>query len=205
MTPTATPAHPPPPAARRMTVDEYWEFCQRPENHNRLTELVRGEVIDVSRGNLLHGRLCSRVSYLLEAYAETAGNGYPAGNDTGVVLDEQAGTVVGPDVAYYLDEAETTADIAAKWGDRVPVLVVEVLSPSDRPGRVNAKVADYLAGGVAAVWVVDPDEATVTVYLPRHNLTVVPQTGSVTGPAVLPGLLVQVADIFRIPGRGRPQ
>jgi Uma2 family endonuclease len=188
-----------------MTVDQYWSFCQLSENQGRPTELIRGEVVDVSRGNLLHGRLCSRLSHLLEKYAEAAGNGYPAANDTGVVLDEHAGTVVGPDVAYYLDDAETAADIPPKWGDRLPALVVEVLSPNDRPSRVNAKVADYLASGVPAVWVVDPEEEAVTVYLPGQNLSVIPRSGSVSGPDGLPGLSVPVAEIFRIPGRSRPQ
>jgi Uma2 family endonuclease len=35
-------------------------------------------------------------------------------------------------------------------------LVVEVVSPGDRPGEVAAKVAEYLAAGVRLVWVLEP-------------------------------------------------
>ena len=37
-----------------------------------------------------------------------------------------------------------------------PVLWIEVLSPDDRWGRVQAKLKDILAFGVATVWIIDP-------------------------------------------------
>ena len=42
---------PPQPAVaapkKLMTVDEYWEFVNRPENDNKFLELRRGEVIEL--------------------------------------------------------------------------------------------------------------------------------------------------------------
>jgi len=37
-----------------------------------------------------------------------------------------------------------------------PLLCVEILSPEDRFGRVNERLADYARMGVHAVWVIDP-------------------------------------------------
>src|SRR3989441_1852863 len=48
-----------------------------------------------------------------------------------------------------------------------PDLVVEVLSPSDRPGEVLAKVADWLSAGTSLVWVIDPERRLARVY--RHD------------------------------------
>ena len=39
---------------------------------------------------------------------------------------------------------------------RAPLLCIEILSPEDRFGRVNERLADYARMGVRAVWVVDP-------------------------------------------------
>jgi len=38
-----------------------------------------------------------------------------------------------------------------------PLVVIEVLSPEDRIGRYQQRIADYHAMGVRGVWVVDPE------------------------------------------------
>jgi Uma2 family endonuclease len=45
--------------------------------------------------------------------------------------------------------------------DTPPVLCIEILSSDDRPGRVREKLADYVAMGVGAIWVVDPKRRTL--------------------------------------------
>ena len=37
-----------------------------------------------------------------------------------------------------------------------PFLCVEILSPEDRAGRIERKIADYLRMGVRCIWVIDP-------------------------------------------------
>jgi Uma2 family endonuclease len=38
-----------------------------------------------------------------------------------------------------------------------PFIVIEILSPEDRMSRVRKKIDEYLAFGVAYVWLADPD------------------------------------------------
>src|ERR1700722_7322097 len=47
-----------------------------------------------------------------------------------------------------------------------PFICIEVLSPEDRMSRVENRVDDYLAMGVAYVWVLDPQ--TRKAYAPRR-------------------------------------
>ena len=42
------------PATTLMTADEYWEWGQRPENSRKRTELVRGEIIEMSSPGEIH-------------------------------------------------------------------------------------------------------------------------------------------------------
>src|SRR5438067_11276355 len=112
-----------------MTVDEFWEFVNLPENENRFFELRRGEVIEVSRPTLPHCRVCFRVGVAVEQYAERVGRGYVVTNDPGVLLEEDPDTVVGPDVAYFTD-VTTFEEITPKWAETPPVLAVEVRSPN---------------------------------------------------------------------------
>ena len=45
-----------------------------------------------------------------------------------------------------------------------PFIAIEILSPEDRMGRVRKKIDEYLAFGVAYVWIVDPDSRRADVY-----------------------------------------
>ncbi len=45
-----------------------------------------------------------------------------------------------------------------------PFLVVEVLSPDDRAGDMEKKIADYFSCGVKYIWVVNPETQRAFVY-----------------------------------------
>lgn len=64
-----------------------------------------------------------------------------------------------PDVSVYKEPAPR---------DRIfttpPFIVIEILSPEDRISRVRKRIDEYLAFGVAYVWLVDPDARRADVY-----------------------------------------
>lgn len=45
-----------------------------------------------------------------------------------------------------------------------PDIAVEILSPSDRPGRIRRKVESYLEFGATVVLVLHPVKRTVAIY-----------------------------------------
>lgn len=182
-----------------MTVDEYWDFVNRPENADRFFELRRGEVIELSRPKKPHGIVAGNIATELNLYARQVRKGYVLSNDTGVVLEETPGTVVGPDVAYCVD-ASTYDEVEPKWAETPPVLTVEVLSPTDKMSQVNQKIADYIRAGVKVVWLADPELKTVTVYRPAQSLIVLKAADDLTGGEEMPGFTCKVADFFRLPG-----
>lgn len=191
---TATTASPP----TRLTVDQFWDFVHRPENENRDFELRRGEVIEVSRPTRKHGIVSLNIGVMLSAYAARVKKGYATTNDSGVVLNDDPATVVGPDVAYYTD-AQSFEDVPAKWGHRPPVLAVEVLSPTDRMSHVNEKIADFLENGVQVVWLVDYEEQCVTVYRVGQNHRVLNREAELNGEPELTSFQCKVSDFFRLP------
>lgn len=182
----------------RMTVDEYWQFVNRPENADRFFELRKGEVIELSRPTTLHGIVAANIGTDLTIYARRIRKGFVTVNDAGVVLEEKPGTVVGPDVAYFVG-IKRFDEVPPRWSDRPPVLAVEVLSPNDKPGKVTRKVDDYLNGGVKVVWVVDYEERNVTVYRSGQQLSVVNEGAEVSGDPELPGFVCPVNQFFILP------
>ena len=187
-------------AAKLMTADEFWEYVQRPENEHRNLDLIRGEVIEMSRPTRLHGIVCAEITRIVGNWVARGSRGYVASNDAGVVLREDPASVVGPDVAYYTD-ADLFEDVHPKWGDVPPVLAVEVLSPNDKSREVMSKVAEYLQNGTQTVWLVNYEERYLTVFDAGHPPRVVNETDHVPSPPGLPGFTCPLADFFRAAGR----
>jgi Uma2 family endonuclease len=187
-----------------MTAEEFCDWVHQPENDNKWFELVRGEVIELPPPNKPHGVVCGNVSWVLGSYVRQRRKGYVASNDSGVILERDPDTVRGPDVALY-EDAEKFADLHPKYGEVPPRLAVEILSPNDRAGQVVRKINDYLRNGVDLVWLVNPEDRTVTVYRPDKAPYVVWEGQELTGDDVLPGLRCRLAEVFFMPGDEPPQ
>jgi len=78
----------------------------------------------------------------------------------------------------------------------VPVLAVEILSPSDSHEAIHEKVMEYLRTGVMMIWEIDPDFQTVRVHRPNHEPVMFSRSQKLSGDDVLPGFEVAVADLF---------
>ncbi len=187
-------------AATRLTAEEFWEWIHRSENEGRLFELENGEVVEMPSPGELHGAICFLIIRLLGNYLFQRGKGYLCTNDTGLLVKRDPDNVRGPDVMLF-DETRALDNLSRRVTDRIPKLVIEVLSPSDQLSKVNRRIIQYLKRGVPLVWLVDPDVRTVTVYRPGKELYLVDDTEELTGEDVLPDLRMRVADLFTMPGQ----
>jgi Uma2 family endonuclease len=183
-----------------MTADEFWDFVHRRENQDRVFELVRGEVVEMTKPGKRHGFVCINAGVLLHAYATRRKKGYVCGNDTGVVVARDPDSVRGPDLLFF-EDATSYEQIDKKWGDTPPRLAVEVMSPNDTMGEMNERIQEQLDLGTPLVWLIDPESRSVTVYRPGKNLYVRKGDEELTGEDVLPDFRCKVSDFFRLPGQ----
>jgi Uma2 family endonuclease len=183
----------------RMTADQFWDWCQLPENENRRYELNRGRVVEVPSPDCLHGVICGWVAHLLWSYVLTRGQGRVATNDTGILVSRNPDTLRGPDIMLFA-EALPIERLNPRYSDEVPRLVVEVRSPSDNFSRMLERVTQYLGHGVPLVWLVDPLEQAITVFRGQEFHRVLDETDLLTGNGILPELSIPVAQIFQLPG-----
>jgi len=181
-----------------MSVEEYWDFVNLTENHDRHFELIRGEVFEMSRPSRIHGMVMNFIAVQLTLWLMKGNSGSIATGDSGVVLDRDPATVVGPDVAYFTD-ADNIDEAPKKWTEVPPVLAVEILSPSERPKQVATKIEEYLQAGVKLVWYVDPESRTVTIHRPNSEPLTLGAQDELSGGEELPGFSCQVADLFKMP------
>jgi Uma2 family endonuclease len=180
-----------------LTAEEFAEWVQRPENQPRHFELVRGEVVEMSRPGERHGLVCLNIGTTLNLYARQRRKGYALSNDPGVLLERDPDTVRGPDVAYF-EKGKKYGELNPKFREDLPTLAVEVLSPTDRIGKVTRRVAEFHKAGIPLVWVVDPEGRDVTVYRAGRAAYAVEQGQELTGDDVLPDFRSPVADFFLI-------
>jgi Uma2 family endonuclease len=185
--------------APTMTAEEFYEWANSPDRGEHLYELERGEILEMPNPGERHGTVCANIVIELGLYVRKRRAGQVLSNDTGLVVEEGPDTVRGPDVTMFL-ERRTMSQVGVGHLRRVPELVVEVLSPSDRFLRVLRRVEQYHSFGVAIVWVVDPEESAVLQCRAGELHKRFDLTDTITGNGVLPDFECRVADFFTLPG-----
>ena len=114
----------------------------------------------------LHGVVCGLIAYFLTNYVFARRSGYVCTNDTGLIVRRDPDTVRGPDVMVFLT-AKTVDQLNLGHADEVPAAVVEVFSPSDKPGQLTRRIAQYHERGIPLVWVVYPEDGSIERVPPR--------------------------------------
>jgi len=157
-------------------------------------ELVAGVIVAEPPPTHWHDRTRRRLERLLESFFEARDLGEVFG-ESGYVLARDPDTVRGPDISFVSRER------LAGFNDKTffsgaPDLAVEILSPSNRPGEMHSKVADYLAAGARLAWVVDPERRSVTTYQSLLAPRRLEAPAILDGGDVLPGLAIPLESIF---------
>jgi len=187
-------------ATKPLTAEEFYEWANHPDNRAKYCELERGEIVEMSRPGKRHGLVCANVVGILRNYVIQRKKGYICSNDTGVVVEHDPDTVRGPDVMLFEDAARIE-DVDEKYGEKPPILAVEVLSPNDTPGKITQRIQEQKRFGTLLIWVLDPEARNVTIYRPGKEEKVVLQSEELTGEDVLPDLRVRVTELFALPGQ----
>ena len=151
-----------PDTARRWTRDQVLAL---PDDRNRY-ELLDGELLVSPSPNVPHQVAVAALSYRISAYVEEHGLGLlplfsPAD------LDFRAGQLLQPDL--FVVSLETGRRVI-EWSDfGIPLLVVEVPSPSTAFQDRNRKRVRYQKSGVGEYWIVDTDARLIERWKPDDD------------------------------------
>lgn len=178
-------------AKKLVTAEEFLHWPEPVDGSRQ--ELVRGEVITVPPPGFVHGACCLRLGRKIGNFVDDNRLGVAVA-DSGFITERNPDTVRGPDISFW--KKDRLPEVPAGYIDVPPDLAVEVVSPSDVFSKVQRKVRHYLDRGVAMVWVVDPEEKTVTVYRSRKDSAFLAAEDEIDGGDVLPGFRMRVADLF---------
>jgi len=189
--PPSTPTFPNMSPAALMTADDLLALS----SPDKRTELVRGVLVVREPAGYAHGRVAMNLAVQLARHVERAAAGQVFAAETGFTLARDPDTVRAPDIAFVRRD-RLPERVPQGFAELAPDLVVEVLSPDDRPGEVLAKVADWLSAGTRLVWVVEPLRRLARVYRSDGSEMIAPAGGSLDGEDVVPGFSCPLASIL---------
>lgn len=126
-----------------LTAEEYGHL----PDDGRLTELVRGRIVEMNRPFTSHSYYLNRIGYLLTQFVEQHELGRMVSGDVGVVTERDPDSVRGPDVAYYSYQRIPCGPLPDEYWPTSPELIIEVRSKNDRWKVVLKKVAEVFDGG----------------------------------------------------------
>lgn len=159
------------------------------------TELIRGEIREMSPPGELHAWLQMELGIALGVYARTRNLGRVVG-EVGILVDQDPDTVLAPDVAFVRTDRLRLQRPKQGFLRDVPDLVIEILSPRDRTSQSLEKVRKYLDAGVPVVWVIDPQRQRVMVWKSDQTVQELKPGETLDGGDVLPGFELAVAELF---------
>jgi Uma2 family endonuclease len=180
-----------PEATKLMTAEE---LLQLPSSERY--ELVKGVLVEMAPPpGSEHGSLANQLAYLLTHYIRQHDLGRVFAAETGFRLARNPDTVRAADVAF-VSKARCPAKFPKGYLDFAPDLVAEVVSPSDNPDEIQAKIKDWLDAGTQMVLFVYPGSRQVVVYRSLREVTVLTEKDAFSAPDILPGFACSVSDIF---------
>jgi Uma2 family endonuclease len=180
-------------ATKPLTAEEFFALPDPPDGSRQ--ELVRGEVVTRPGPGVEHGEIQGNTYMLLKQYVKPLGLGRVC-TESGAVVDRDLDTVRGPDVSYYSKERLPLDKRVVAYHDQPPDLCVEVISPSNTKRQIRDKVKEYFFAGVRMVWLIDPDDRSVTVLTAPDEGRTLYDDGPLDGGAVVPGFACKVSDLF---------
>src|SRR5262249_23154418 len=136
--------------AKEWTLEEVHSL---PDDGNKY-ELVRGQLFVTPPPSFEHEHIGTRLHRVLDPYVRT----------------QRLGEVFRPRSVMRFQGSETEPDlIVLSAVDRttycdnmpIPILIVEILSPSTRRRYLGDKRSFYLDAGVGDYWIVDPEQKTI--------------------------------------------
>ena len=174
-----------------VTADEFSAM-----HHERPSELIRGEVVEMTSPGSRHGQVCGNVTYILNTWARSQSIPWNViGNDAGVLTELDPDSVRGPDVYAIRNDRLPNGVLPVGHMTVAPELCVEVMSPSDRWREIHSKVGELFQAGVLEVWVIDPARRRVHLYQSDDEPTVLDASDKLASLA-LAGLEFGVQELF---------
>jgi len=157
-------------------------------------ELHAGKVHLFQPPDLDYGTAVLNLSKVLADYIQNAGPGY-ACFDLGMLMQTSPDTIRYPAACYFLT-GERFGETDKEFTDRIPELVIELVSTADRRQASSARLEAYHDYGVSAVWLIDPSAESVEAIDASGTRQTFHAGDKLIQPDLLPNFTCKVETLF---------
>jgi Uma2 family endonuclease len=176
----------------RSTPDELLEITDRP-----MPEWVDGDLVEREPIGQEADEVAGAIIEVLRRYARAS---LPAVVNGALgsfqIFAEDPNKVRIPDVSFTRRDRLPGGRSSRSHCRIVPDLVVEVVSPNDMAADLLVKIGEFLRAGVRWVWVVNPEDQTITTYRAEGTGPRFGPDDVILGGDVLPGFECPVSAFF---------
>ena len=157
---------------------------------------AQGKLIVMSPTGSLTGEKNADLIYQLQSWNRQTKLGVVFDSSTGFKLSN--GATRSPDVSWITSERWNSLSDRQKRGFAPidPDFAIELLSPTDDLSTTQAKMNEYMTCGVKLGWLINPDAKKVEIYRVDLDKEVINHPSRLSGEELLPGLIVDLANIF---------
>ncbi len=175
----------------RTNDDWFYDFCQA-NSDCQFERTAEGEILVMAPASIESGHREGRVFAQLDAWALRNRSGVAFNSNVGYLLP--SGATLAPDASWVKKWrlAKLTSAERNRFAPICPDFVVEILSPSDRLPKLQAKMEEYRANGVCLGWLIDPRKRKVHVYHAGKDVEIMNNPKRVSGSPELPGFTLQL-------------
>jgi Uma2 family endonuclease len=185
--------------SKLMTAEEFYDWSQAWDNRDRNFELECGVVVEIPLSGERKGFVCGNLCGLFGSYLHARRAGYVCSNNVGLIVERNPDTVLGPDIAVFLDRRKYD-ELETGCCKHMPRLAVDILPDVQRPAKIQKRVNRFLNNGFAMVWLIDIEDRIAIVNLPDKLPRVFEGDEEMTGFGVLPDFRCSVSDFFVMAG-----
>ncbi|CUU03203.1 Endonuclease, Uma2 family (restriction endonuclease fold) [Armatimonadetes bacterium GBS] len=153
-------------------------------------ELVNGRIRQVPTGGR-HGELGAGLTARLWNHVRRWAKVY----DSSTGFRMNSGNIRSPDVSVLRKERLEGGKSPEDFINGAPDLAVEIVSPSERPAEIYAKLGEYFESGAQEVWLIFPERKQVHRYTPSLQVQVLNENEVLTTP-LLPDFELSLRELF---------
>lgn len=180
---------------RKMTPDEFWEFCQ--QNPNLNAELTReGDVIIMPPTGFETSDRNAEITTQLRIWAKKDGKGKVTDSNGGFILAN--GATYAPDAAWTDKKRleKFSAEELENFLPLCPDFVVELRSASDSIKDLQEKMFEYIENGAQLGWLIHTKTKQSFIYRANTEVEILENPSKVSGEPLLTGFELDLTEIW---------
>ena len=178
--------------AKLYTIEEFKAFLARPENADKLFELIHGEIVQ-KMPTLIHSWIVGILTHALINFLLNNPIGWALPEARYSIPDDDENDRI-PDLSFITtDKGPLTNQSPAPF---MPDLAIEVQSPNQFQRLLRDKAAYYLLNGTRLVWLIYTDNPRVDLLKPGQPTRTLGMDDTLEGENVLPGFEIAVKALF---------